>query len=174
MMTNTIKHRRWMSILSMCLITTVLLTGCEPLRKKFIRQKKKKEETSDFIPVLEPQEYPVKKNGPIEEYAQQYSLFNVWLSDFADNFQRMNNKKRLINDLDAAIKAIDDMGKFLQGSVVDDLGKAKQQVQYLREEYDKPNAFRNISRMNTELRSLHATMVKKFKPKMVKEYLIAE
>jgi hypothetical protein len=175
MMTSKAKLRRWLSACALCLVVTVLSTGCEPLRKKFVRQKKKdKEGTGDFIPVLEPEEYPVKRSGPMEQYAQQYSLFTVWVSDFADNFETMDNEKRLMNDLDAAIKAIDEMGRLVKAPVSDELGKIKEQLQYIRGEYEKPKAFRNVSRMASEIRNLDMTMRKKFKMNLVKEQLIAE
>ena len=175
MMTSKTKLRRWLPACALCLAVTVLSTGCEPLRKKFIRQKKKnKEDTGDFIPVLEPEVYPVKKFGRMEEYAQQYSLFSVWVSDFADNFETMNNEKRLLNDLDAALKAVDQMQKLVKSPVADDLGKIKGQVQFVRDEYNKPKAFRNVSRINSEIRNLDMTMRKKFKVDMVKEQLVAE
>lgn len=175
MMTKQNERRRWLSACAVCLTITVLLTGCEPLKKKFVRQKKKdKEGTGDFIPVLQPEDYPAPKHGPEDAYAQQYSLFNVWISDFADNFETMDNEKRLMNDLDAALKAVDEMIRLVKPPVADDLGKIKAQVQFLREEYTKPKAFRNISRIKSEARSLDVTMPKKFKVPMVKEYLITE
>ena len=42
------------------LIVSLGFSGCETMRRKFVRQKKKKE-TAEFIPVLEPIEYP----GPV-------------------------------------------------------------------------------------------------------------
>lgn len=172
---NTTDRRWWLSACALCLVVTVMCTGCEPLRKKFTRQKKKdKEATGDFIPVLEPQEYPVKKYGSLEQYGQQYALFNVWLSDFADNFETIENGKKLTNDLDDALKSLGEMSKLVKGPVVDGLENIKKQVQYLREEYAKPKAFRNVSRMTSEVRSAGMTMRKKLKPQMIKDSLIAE
>jgi hypothetical protein len=79
-----------------------------------------------------------------------------------------------MNDLDAALKAIDEMGRLVKAPVSDDLGKIKEQLRYIRGEYDKPKAFRNVSRMTSEIRNLDMTMRKKFKVNLVKEQLIAE
>ena len=50
-----------MRIIFICLLSVSLIAGgCEPLRKKFTRQKKKDQETSAIIPILEPIDYPEK------------------------------------------------------------------------------------------------------------------
>jgi hypothetical protein len=98
----------------------------------------------------------------------------VWVSDFADNFETMANEKRLVNDLDAALKAIDEMRKLVNSPVTEDLGKIKEQLQYIRREYDHPKAFRNVSRMTSEIRNLKMMMRKKFKVNLIKDQLIAE
>ena len=164
--------RHLVSIFSLFLVLGVFLTGCAPLRKKFIRQKKKdKESTGDFIPVLEPEVYPVKTMGPADVYAQQYSLFNVWISDYADNFETANNDKRLVNDLEAALKSLEQMISFVKSPLSEELTAIKTQVQLIRGEYSKPESFRNRSKINSELRDLDRTMRKNYKPAMVQEWL---
>lgn len=175
MRTDMTQRCRWFSVLVLCLAVAVTSTGCEPLRKKFIRQKKKDVSDSDkFIPVLSPEEYPVKKAGPYDHYAQQYSLFTVWISDFSDNFQSMKNEKRMAGDLEAALKAIREMKSVVQAPVTDGLAAIEKQVEYVLEEYQKPQAFRNVSRMSSELRGIDRGVRKEFKPDMVKASLIAE
>lgn len=168
--------RRWLSaVCVLCVALSATLTGCEPLRKKFVRQKKKDKETDDkFIPVLEPEVYAVKQTGPLEAYSQQYMLFNVWISDFGDNFQTMNNEKRLINDLEAALKSVNMMQKLATGQLIETIGNIKKQVEYLRGEYNQPEAFRNTSRMSSEVRSIERALRRELKPDMIKDQLIAE
>lgn len=173
---NTKETRRWFSVLALCLVITIMFTGCASLKKKFIRQKKKDASIDDkFIPVLEPEEYPVKKEGPYEHYAQQYTLFNVWISDFTDNFQgNIRNQKRMIADLQSALKAVREMKTVVQTPVIEGLAKIEKQVEYLLEEYQKPEAFRNTSRISSELRSVDRNVRKEFKPTSVKASLIIE
>ncbi len=175
-MTNHVTARRWLStVCVLCLAFTVTLTGCEPLRKKFVRQKKKEKETDDkFIPVLEPEVYQAKQVGPFEDYSQQYLLFNVWISDFGDNFQTMDNDKRLISDLDAALKSVKAMQKLSTGTLAESIAKITKQVEYLRGEYDQPEAFRNTSRMSSEVRSIERSLRRELKPELVKDQLIIQ
>lgn len=175
MKNNSIAFRRMLTVCSLCLVLTISLTGCEPLRKKFVRQKKKeKEGTGDFIPVLEPEIYPVKTIGPAEVYAQQYAMFNLWVDDFTDNFETSDNDKKLISDLDAALKSITEMVGQLKSPVREELAQIKDQVQKIREEIVKPVAFRNRSKIKSELRDLDRTIRKKYKPSLVAGSYITE
>lgn len=167
--------RRLVSACSLCLVMMIVLTGCASLKKKFIRQKKKdKEGAGDFIPVLEPEVYPVKETGPSELYAQQYSLFNVWVSDFANNFETIDNNKRMVNDLDAALKSINEMIGLVKSPVSEELAVIKGQVQLIRDEFTKPEAFRNRTKISGELRNVDKTIRKKYKPSLVQEFLVTE
>ena len=170
------QFRRLVSACSLCLVMIIFLNGCAPLRKNFIRQKKKdKAGTEDFVPVLEPEVYPVKKTGPGDVYAQQYSMFNLWISDFADNFDTMNNNdKRMINDLDAALKSISEMIRLVKTPASEELSAIKGQVQYIRDEFAKQKSFRNPSRIKSELRDVDKKIRKNFKVTMVKEFLVTE
>lgn len=168
--------RRWVSrVCFLCLALAVTFTGCAPLKKKFMRQKKKDKETNEnFIPVLEPEEYQVRQVGPFEEYSQHYLLFNVWISDFGDNFQTMDNDKRLISDLESALKSISAMQKLSTGTLAESIAKITKQVKYLLGEYDQPEAFRNPSRMSSEVRSIERSLRRDLKPDLVKDQLFTK
>ena len=59
------------------LVSFVLaLEGCSTLRKKFVRQKKK-EDKQEFVPVLDPVDYPdvVKTAGGIYEHHYMLSVY---------------------------------------------------------------------------------------------------
>jgi hypothetical protein len=156
-------QRKWLAGF-LCMAVVVSSAGCEPLRKKFTRQKKKDKETSDFIPVLEPVDYPVKQYGAKEAYAQHYSLFKVWFSDFDTSRREAANEKKMVYDLDAALKELGEMENLLKGPSKDELVKVKGQVQFIRDEFSKPKAFRNEGRINNEFNSADMAIRKKFKP----------
>lgn len=157
-------------LVTLCVAMIVVSSGCAPLKKKFIRQKKKdKEAASDFVPVLEPEVYPVKTLGPGDIYAQQYSLFVLWISDFADNYETIRNDKRMLNDLESALKSVEEMINQLQSPLAEDLGKIKNQMVWVRDEYVKPASFRNTSRINSEVREIERNVRKNFKPNLVSE-----
>ena len=168
-------RRNWLSVCALCLVVTVLFTGCEPLRKKFTRQKKKDQVGDEkFIPVLEPQEYPVKKYGAEDSYAQHYSMFKIWFSDFANTYEQTINEKKQIYNLDAALKETVEMEKLLKSPLQEELAKIRKQVQFIRDEYAKPKTFRNIARIHSEIRSVDAAMHKSFKPAIVKGNFVGE
>ncbi len=175
MMMNYFSRRNGLSVFVLCLAVVVFLTGCEPLRKKFTRQKKKDRVVNEkFIPVLEPEEYPVKQYGPQDAYAQHYSLFKVWFSDFVNTYEQTINEKRVIYNLDAALKELGEMQKVLKSPVQEELAKVEKQVQFIRNEYAKPKAFRNDARIRSEIRGIQATVNKKFKLEMLKGSFLGE
>jgi len=160
-------QRKWVAGF-LCMAVLVSSAGCEPLRKKFTRQKKKGDVSNEIIPVLEPVEYPVKQHDAKEEYAQHYSLCKVWLSDFDTSRRQMMliNDKRMMASLDGALKEIDEMQSILKDAGKDQLAKIKEQVQWVHDEFAKPQAFRNEVRINSALRSVD-DMMRKIKPSMV-------
>lgn len=165
MKTLSQRYQKWLPVCLLCLVVAFSHAGCTPLKKKFIRQKKKdKDAVSDFVPVLEPEVYPVKTTTPADEYARQYALLDVWISDFADNFTTVDNDKRMVSDVDTALKAADEMAALLKSPAADDLEAIKKQLVFLRGEYGKPASFRNVSRMTSELRDIDRNLRKKLKP----------
>lgn len=171
MMRNRLRIPRPMAVWAMCVIVIFTYCGCTPLKKKFIRQKKKDKETSsDFIPVLEPEIYPVKTASPADTFAQQYTLLKIWVSDFADNYETIGNDKRMVGDLNSALKAVDEMIGQLASASSEDLTALKKQIVWVRDEFEKPSSFRNISRINSELRDVQRN-IKKFKPGLVAEHI---
>jgi hypothetical protein len=152
-----------------CLCAAVVLSsaGCEPLRKKFTRQKKKDQLRNEIIPVLEPIDYPAKHHGTKEAYAEHYSLFKVWFSDFDTSRGQAASEKKLVYDLDAALKELNEMEKLLKSPSKDALVKIRDQVQLIRDEFEKPKAFRNEGRVNSAFSSANMAIRKKFKPDML-------
>ena len=169
MIVNYFSRRNRLPVCVLCLVTVLFLTGCEPLRKKFTRQKKKNiTGTEEFIPVLEPEEYPVKQYGPQDAYAQHYSLCKIWFSDFIASSEESNEKKQK-NSLDAALKEVEEMEKVLKSPGLEALDKIKKQIQFVRDQYNKPRSFRSSARIASEARDIDMTLRKKLKPEMLKE-----
>ena len=61
------RNHFWVVCMGLVLVS-LLCGGCEPLRKKFIRQKKQDKEISGTIPILEPIDYPEKIHSSAEDY----------------------------------------------------------------------------------------------------------
>jgi hypothetical protein len=159
------KSQSWL-VIGLCALV-LISSGCQPLRKKFTRQKKKDKEVSDFVPVLEPVDYPAKIHGAKEAYEQHYSLFRVWFSDYETASQQAGSERKLIYDLDASLKELDEMGNILKSPTKEDLAKIRAQVQLIRDQFDKPKAFRNEGKMGSQFRDADMAMRKKFKPALL-------
>ncbi|MBL8013806.1 MAG: hypothetical protein JNN05_08170 [Candidatus Omnitrophica bacterium] len=171
MMRQFLQSRRPLAVGALCMTVLFMYSGCAPLKKKFIRQKKKdKAALSDFVPVLEPEVYPVKTMGPADIYGQKYALLKVWISDFADNYATIKNDKRMVGDLESALKAIEEMLAQVVSPVSDGLSTLKNQIVWVHDEFVKPASFRNVSKINSELREIERTINKEFKPKAVSEH----
>ena len=174
-MMKYISRRNLFPVCVLCLATVVMLTGCEPLRKKFTRQKKKGDVVNEkFIPVLEPEVYKVKEYGTEESYAQHYSLLKIWFSDFASTYDQTVNEKRQMYNLDAALKELKEMQKLLTGPVLDELSGVEKQIVFIRDEYSKPKSFRNDARIHSEIREIQSKINKKLKIQAVKDNFVSE
>ena len=84
-------------ILCGLLIISLTAGGCVNLRKKFTRQKKKDSAQADeFVPVLEPEEYPEKVYSVTQDYKHYYSLWQVWHKELSTAvFEKQSNKRQL-------------------------------------------------------------------------------
>ncbi len=96
------------------LMLAIVSSGCEPLRKKFTRQKKKDKEISqEFVPILEPEEYPAKVHTPQELYSRHYSLWQAWQKELTDSLVNNQNRKRQLYLFDQVIKELEEMQKYV-------------------------------------------------------------
>ncbi|MFA5059912.1 MAG: hypothetical protein WC676_04730 [Candidatus Omnitrophota bacterium] len=82
-------------VLCIFLSISIVLGGCEPLRKKFTRQKKKdKDESMEMSPILEPIEYPAKQYSPEQVYQEHFSLWKVWQKELLTMLDGTSSRKR--------------------------------------------------------------------------------
>jgi len=96
------------------LVMTVSLSGCEPLRKKFIRKKKKdNKQATDFVPVLEPIDYPEHRPTAESKYKHHYQLWRVWQNDLITALEENQPKKRLKYIVSQIIGQLEEMNKLI-------------------------------------------------------------
>jgi hypothetical protein len=153
-----------------CLVaTSITFSACEPLRKKFTRQKKKDASAEqDFIPVLEPQEYPAADKDPVQSYKQHYALIKAWYRDMWTALEERGSDKQQRYLLKTIYGHIDDMRKLVgpqQQQKLDDLAKV---LSYYDNALGVPPAMRNVSRIRSDLRAFDRMLRNKLRADKIK------
>ncbi len=143
-----------------CLLTFIFsAAGCEPLRKKFVRKKKKdKDEMQAFIPVLEPEEYAVKVYTPEERYRQHYSLWRAWNDEFLSTVQEMESDRQGRSSdkkqkylLGQIISQLQEMSPWVQAAQQQELQAIRDVLNALLARYEKPPEMRNMSAIRKDV-----------------------
>ena len=153
------KQRLMFSII-LLLVISVGLTGCEPLRKKFTRKKKAKTEDTSFIPVLEPQEYPEASENPVENYKQHYVLVQVFYKELWRGLTENMSEKNIKFNMEQVINHLAEMKAMLKADKQADIVKLEGLLSYYQETLKADAAFRNKSRVESDLREFHRQLVK--------------
>lgn len=156
------------SILSLLVLS--LLCGCEPLRKKFTRKKKKEGEV-DFVPVLQPIEYPSQIRTKEDLYKHYYSLWQVWHRDILTAFLERAGDKKLRYILKEIILNLDSMQQLLLGEKHDQLVGILDKLKRMQAELESPAPLRNSLALETNLRSLEKKIRLNFKFPKVEDSL---
>lgn len=145
-------------VIVLLVIAVALTAGCEPLRKKFSRKKKKVEETAESLPILDPVDYPDKIETPDVLYKKQYSLWRVWHKDLVRIFEDNGNEKRLTYTVDQMLEQMAGMEKFLTGESKTRFSALIADIKTLREEFGKPAALRNKAALTTKIMKFEKEM----------------
>jgi len=122
-----------------------IASGCEPLRKKFTRQKKKDESQSAFIPVLDPVDYPDKVETPEESYRHYFSLWQVWDKDFMMRLQENSSDKKINFTFNQVLLQLTEMEKLLTGEKQQKIREYIGQLTALGQDLKQPAQIRNSS-----------------------------
>ena len=168
-------HRGMTAAFCFFLVLSFSLSGCEPLRKKFIRKKKKeKEETAETIPILEPVDYPEKIHTVDDLYLDHYSLWQTWQKELLISLEESRNSKRQLNNIDQAMLQLGEMQKLLLPESQEPLKNIIEKLRAVREELSTPVPLHNTVEMKLELHSLEREIRENFKPRQVQAHLIQE
>ncbi len=163
-MVNCVQQRRVMVGMVLLVALSVSLSACEPLRKKFIRQKKKDAaENKDFIPVLEPQEYPAPENDPQNNYKDHYAMVKVWYKDLwtaievRDKEQNDRKEKYTLTQL---TNHLDEMRKLLVPEQQVQIDQLASLLKYYTEALQQSPQMRNYARIQSDLRAFYHLLLK--------------
>ena len=138
--------------ISCLLVFCISLSSCDNLRKKFVRQKKAGQETTDFIPVLEPQEYPAPEHNPVFNYENHYALIKAWYKDLWTAMDDKNDGMAK-QSLKQISDHIEQMKLLLKAQKTQDLSRLASLLDSYRSSLDQPRSMRNISRVQSDLRA---------------------
>ena len=156
-----------------CLLSVSLIAGgCEPLRKKFTRQKKKDQETSATIPILEPIDYPEQIHSPSGDYKQHYSLWQVWQREFLNSLDDASSVKQELFDLVQLIAQLQEMQKLLTPEKSSKLSVVIAQFESLKEAVAQPGPFRNITNIKLKAELLGKQIREEYRFNRVKDSLV--
>src|SRR3989338_2994584 len=162
----------WVSVFFLWLIAG----GCEPLRKKFTRQKKKDQENSAFIPILDPIDYPEKVYSPAQDYIQHYSMWQGWQREFFNSLDDASRAKYRVKQelyqLDQLIGALQTMQKLLVPEKKSKLSALIAQFQSLKKDIEEPGPYRNTGNIKLKAQLLEKQIRQEYRFNQVKDKLI--
>ncbi len=115
----------------------VLNSGCQSLRKKFIRKEKKEE-----VPVyISPKEYPEKPTREI--YIDYYLYTKGWLDELAKALQKGISYKRQKRAIEEAVMNLDQIISFFNQEGKDNILPLQSELKKIEEEIKRvPNLSR--------------------------------
>ena len=142
-------------------IFTFFLSGCEPLRKKFKRSKKKEKEVAE-IPVLEPIDYPKKIYNTTEVYKKHYSLWRAWHQDLSESLMENAGRKRQLYLWDQTVNSLLEMQKVLPKDKQMALEGSLKRLQRVRADLEATVPQRSTSALRGEVDSIDKEIRKNF------------
>ena len=156
------------------LILSMSLSACEPLRKKFVRQKKKDQmDSKDFVPVLEPQEYPAPENNPELNYKEHYALLKVWYKDLWTTLEEKDSDRRARYTLKQMMARIEEMRKLVDPPTQGALDQLAGFLDYYIRSLDGPEPLRNRSKIQSDLRAFDRHLRGQCRPDKLQGHFIA-
>ena len=148
-----LRHIAFRTSLICCLcVGSLVLNGCTPLRKKFVRKKKEDRQTDQrFIPVLDPVDYPEKVQSVEENYKYHYSLWKVWNKDLIQVLSRDGSEKRQKYLLSQSIEQLKEMQNSINDRKLTEFGGLLTELESVRQEYTRPPSMRNKFLMKSKI-----------------------
>ncbi len=157
-------------VLALCLVVFVT-TGCEPLRKKFVRKKKDGDETTQVTAILDPQDYPEKIKAAGEIYKEHYGLWKIWQNDLLLSVEDDRGDRRVLSTINQMQEQLRAMGNLLTENKRQALDSQFNELRFIENKFQNSSAFRNKDELTSRIRLLGRTMRDNFSPEKVKDSL---
>lgn len=152
---------------------SVIVSGCEPLRKKFTRQKKIERQLI-HEPILDPIDYPHRVYNVVENYRYRFSLFHVWKKEFISSVDNQASSKRLRYLMDNMIDQLVAMNQLLVYQKRSDLEKAIEDLRAIRVQLDMPSPFFDFPNIRRKVNSITQRVRSKYNLGEIETYIIKE
>ncbi len=165
---------RFYSVFLMIFLGSFILSsiGCEPLRKKFVRQKKKDENAQQFIPVLDPIDYPAAVYSAEEGYRKHYSLWRVWHKELMVSLDEQGIDRRQKYLVGQLVTQLSEMSKFVTEEKQKGLKDLSDTLFEVQEELEKPSGMRNMYSIKRKIEQSDKKMLNEFNPKVLENDFI--
>lgn len=161
------------TMIALIVIFSLIAGGCEPLRKKFTRQKKKDSAQADeFIPVLEPEEYPEKVYSPAADYKYHYSLWQVWHKELSIAISEEQSNKRQVYMASQMVTQVDALKNLVNAEKRPGFDDVLKSLGNLKESLERPAPMHDNFAILNQLRTLERKMRNNFSFDKVEESLL--
>jgi hypothetical protein len=160
------------SLVVLLVLTVAVSAGCEPLRKKFTRQKKEGAEGVEMMPILDPIDYPEPVKNTANLYRQHYSLWQVWLRDFSTAMQEGYADKKIIYDLNQMIIQLQEMQKLVEGDKQVLLKGYEGRLEKIKGRFADPSGMRNNAQLQQNVESVGKEMRQNFRFQAIEANLV--
>ena len=156
-------------------VLTVSSLSCEPLRKKFTRKKRQDaNQSAEFQPVLEPEEYPVPESNPEFNYKQHYNLIKAWYRDLWAGIDDKNSDGTVKYSLKQILDHIDQMKPLLKPEKAAGLDKLADLLKSYKNALEQVRIQRNYSKIQSDLRAFDRMLRGQFRDDVVKKDFIGK
>ncbi len=158
------KRQKW-TFVAVILVSAIALTGCQPLKQKFVRKKKVK--ADKFVPILEPVDYKAESVSAERRYNHYYLTYRIWERELMENIQRDESDKRVREALDKLIVQLQEMDEWVSIEKKQRLNELTEKYQSMSEYFERPRPMRNVKSFESKLKRYERIMRKELKTEMV-------
>jgi hypothetical protein len=154
------------------IIVVLTAAGCEPLRKKFVRQKKKDESNPQFLPVLDPVDYPANVQTPEESYRHHFSLWQVWDKELVMRIEEKASDKKINFTFNQVMVQLAELEKLLRDEKKTQMNQYITQLNDIQRDLGQPRGIRDNSSIQRKVQRIGSKLREGFRFNDVEQSLI--
>jgi len=141
----------------------LMISGCEPLRRKFIRKKRKSSLEATADPILDPEAYPEKVYDAEQVYRSHYGLCLIWNKEIIANLEENMSDKKTLFSLNKLLNELREMELLVTEGSQDTIRIIKEKVEKIINEFSEQAAYRNNRSYIKKLGALDRQLRKELK-----------